>query len=586
MSTGFFNTSAPREKEPSRPRHVNPRTGVEQSWQRASNFAAPLDSPFGLIKHKTRGLIRGLNMRLDLARMLLTGAVTGDKVDEVIATALTAAEDEAKANNGSAVHAALELCDTGKDVPQEYWPHARGYVAELKRWGLRPVAVEQSLLNTRLGAKGKTDRVYVTDSGRYLVGDIKTGSINHPHTMAVQCEVYAGSDFIVHETHVAGRPDVEPIPWKLDQDAALIIHVDPDTGATAVYEVPLRVARWGSALAEQVRAFQRADVLLPYSGAPTGPLAEQLRREAVQAVAAAADVPAELITPPPGVPNAEQVQSAVQDRLLDRPGGIEVDEAGTPVYSAAETAQAGRGTVVAAVNLDQHAKAKNTPAGQPELVSDAPLESMEIEAARKLKIDLDDPKYVRRMLALLVTKNDKAKLQRMLSDLGGTDLAHNRKWLADRIISIQNGNSGARAARPSAEVAQTAEQGVPAGEATPFMLKQIADAATVADLERIRTNIIAMSGEAAWTPAMQDVAVARHAELDTPMLTRPVPPGSPLTRIADAKTTQDLAQVWEDVTRNGAEVDAWTPAYDKAARERGAALQAAAPVNPNPWGSA
>src|SRR5687768_15942069 len=252
MSTGFFNTSAPREKEPSRPRHINPRTGVEQSWQRASNFAAPLDNPFGLKRHHGRQIVRGMNIRNDLARMALTGAIVGEKVDEVVTTALTAAEDEAKANNGSAVHAALELCDTGKDVPEEYWPHAHGYVAELKRWGLRPVAVEQSLLNTRLGAKGKTDRVYVTDSGRYLVGDIKTGSIRHPHTMAVQCEVYAGSDFVIH-------PDgtIEPIPWKLDQDAALIIHVDPDTGASAVYEVPLRVARWGSALAEQVRAFQR-----------------------------------------------------------------------------------------------------------------------------------------------------------------------------------------------------------------------------------------------------------------------------------------------------------------------------------------
>jgi hypothetical protein len=92
-----------------------------------------------------------------------------------------------------------------------------------------------------------------------------------------------------------------------------------------------------------------------------------------------------------------------------------------------------------------------------------------------------------------------------------------------------------------------------------------------------------MSGVAAWTQAMAEVAGARRAELvDTPAL----PAGSPLTRIADAKSTQDLARVWEDVTRNGAEVNAWTPAYDKAAKERGAALQASAPANPNPWGNA
>lgn len=572
MSTGFFNTRPPRESEPSRPKYVNPRTGEVQSWQRASNFAAPLASPFGLITHKTRGLIRGLNMRLDLARMLLTGAVTGDKVDEVIATALTAAEDEAKANNGTAVHAALQLCDTGADVPEEFWPHARGYVAELKRWGLRPVAVEQRILNTRLGATGSFDRVYVTDSGRYLIGDIKTGRVDHAHKFAVQCEVYAGADFIVHENGSAST--AEPIPWKLDQDAALLIHVDPDTGATAVYEVPLRVARWGAALAEQVRAFQRTDILLPYSGAPTGPLAEQLHREAVQSIAAAADVPAELITPPPGVPNAEQVQATMQEALVPTTAGA------APVTPSGVVAPAHvppASTQPAAPSTTP--KSGAVTASPSDIASDAPLEPSEIEAARKLKIELDNPKYVRRMLRLLVTKNDKAKLQRMLSDLGGADLAHNRKWLAERIIAAQDGVGGSAAA-----VAQTVEQGVPAGEATPFLLKQLSEAATLADLDRIHDNIVTQSGARAWTQAMNDVANARAAELVQPL---PAPqPGSPLTRIADAKSTQDLARVWEDVTRNGAEVGAWTPAYDKAAQKRGAELQAATPVNPNPWGTA
>jgi hypothetical protein len=569
MGSGFFNTRPPRESEPSRPKYVNPRTGEVQSWQRASNFAAPLDNPFGLTRHHGRQIVRGFNVRADLARMALTGAIDGDKVDEVITTALTAAESEAKANNGTAVHAALQLCDTGADVPEEYWPHARGYVAELKRWGLRPVAVEQRILNTRLGATGSFDRVYVTDSGRYLIGDIKTGRVDHAHKFAVQCEVYAGADFVVHET--GGASTAEPIPWNLDQDAALLIHVDPDTGATAVYEVPLRVARWGAALAEQVRAFQRTDVLLPYSGAPSGPLAEQLRREAVQA-ADGGTVQHEMRTPAQiGVPNAEPVQQQAQAALVPTTAGAApVTPSGVAAPAHVQPAESSTVPTSGAVTASP---------------SDAPLTEVEIEAARKLKIELDDPVHVRRMLALLVTKNDKAKLQRMLSDLGGTDLAHNRKWLAERIIAAQDGTSGSATA-----VAQTIEQGVPAGEATPFLLKQLADAATVDDIERIRANVISMSGEAAWTSAMNEVAVTRAAELmSTPRSAppdAPLPAGSPLTRIADAKSTQDLARVWEDVTRNGAEVNAWTPAYDKAARERGAALQASAPANPNPWGNA
>lgn len=572
MGTGFFNTPPSRESEPSRPKYINPRTGEVQSWQRASNFAAPLENPFGLTRHHGRQIVRGFNVRADLARMALTGAIDGDKVDEVITTALTAAESEAKANNGTAVHAALGLCDTGADVPEEYWPHARGYVAELKRWGLRPVAVEQRILNTRLGATGSFDRVYVTDSGRYLIGDIKTGRVDHAHKFAVQCEVYAGADFVVHEKPGAA-PITEPLPWPLDQDAALLIHVDPDTGATAVYEVPLRVARWGAALAEQVRAFQRTDVLLPYSGAPSGPLAEQLRREAVH----------EMRTP------AEIGQEADEHNRAQAFGHDQATEASTQipggsvplVPTTAGAAPVTPSGVVAPAHV-QPAESSTAPTSGAATASpsDAPLTEVEIEAARKLKINTTDPvTHVRRMLALLVTKNDKAKLQRMLSDLGGTDLAHNRKWLAERIIAAQDGTGGSATA-----VAQTIEQGVPAGEATPFLLKQLADAATVADIERIHANVVTMSGESAWTPAMQEVAQTRHAELIGPRIDQ-APQGSPLTRIADAKSTQDLARVWEDVTRNGAEVNAWTPAYDKAAKERGAALQASVPANPNPWGN-
>lgn len=561
---GFFAAGPAPEREPSRPKIVDPRTGIERSWQRASNFAAPLESPFGLIKHKTRQLVRGLNRRIDLARMLLTGAVVDEKVDEVIETALSAAEDEAAANNGTAVHAALGLCDLGREVPQEYVHHAQAYVAELRRYGLRPVAVEQRILNTHLGATGTFDRVYVTDSGRYVVGDIKTGSLNYPHKFAVQCVVYADADYII-------GPDgkAEPVPWPIDTNTAVLVHVDPETGATSIYSVPLQVARFGAALAEQVRSFQRMDALLPFAGFPAAALADELRREAVRSIAQAADAPAELVTPPPGVPKAEQVQAAAAQVISD----------------VTESAQ--QSTIVAGVDLAKHAEAAATPAGQPAEVPGNVLSVDEREAALRLKLDLDQPVTdVRRMLELLKPKNDKAKLQRMLSDLGGTDLAHNRKWLAEKIIAVQNANAGAHAARPSAaaEVAQTIEQGVPANEATPFTLKQIADAQSVDDIKRLRDNIIQRSGQAAWTDAMDQVAVKRIGELDPRFAAAPAPETSPLSRIADAQSTQDLARAWNEVTANGSNTAAWTPAYDSAARQRAAEIAAAQQPEVNPWG--
>ena len=581
---GFFATGAAPEREPSRPKFVDPRTGVERSWQRASNFAAPLESPFGLIKHRTRQLVRGLNKRIDLARMLLTGAVVADKADEVIDTALSAAEDEAAANNGTAVHAALGLCDLGREVPQEYQQHAASYVAELRRYGLRPVAVEQRVLNTRLGATGTFDRVYVTDSGRYVIGDIKTGSLSHPHKFAVQCVVYADADYIV-------GPDgkAEPMPWRLDTNTAVLVHVDPETGATSVYGVPLQVARYGASLAEQVRSFQRMDVLVPFAGFPAAALADELRREAVQSVAQAADVPPEPVIASPGVPNAEQVRAAIAPIVANAATAAQQVQTAVAQAISDVTESAQQSTIVAGVDLNKHAEAAATPAGQPPVVSSETLSVDEREAALRLKLDTAAPAdQVRRLLELLKPKNDKAKLQRMLSDLGGTDLAHNRKWLAEKIIAIQNANAGAHAARPSAaaEVAQTIEQGIPADEATPFTLKQISEAQTPGDIQRLYDNITSRSGPAAWTSAMDEVAKRRYAELEAGA---PAPDvvtqTSPLSRIADAKSTQDLAQVWNEVTAGGSNVAAWTPAYDQAARTRAAELAAAQQPNVNPWGA-
>lgn len=578
---GFFATGPAPEREPSRPKFVDPRTGIERSWQRASNFAAPLESPFGLIKHKTRRLIAGLNRRVDLARMLLTGAVMNDKVDEVIDTALSAAEDEAAANNGTAVHAALGLCDLGREVPQEYRQHAASYVAELRRYGLRPVAVEQRVLNTRLSATGTFDRVYVTDSGRYVIGDIKTGSLSHPHKFAVQCVVYADADYII-------GPDgkAEPTPWPLDTNTAVLVHVDPETGATSIYGVPLQVARFGAALAEQVRSFRRMDVLLPFAGFPAAALADELRRDAVQSIAQASDVPAELLTPTPGVPNAEQVRAAIAPIVANAAAAAQQVQAAVAQAISDVTESAQQSTTVAGVDLNKHAAAD-----QPPIVSTGELSAEELSAAARLKLDTTLPaEHTRRLLELLKPKNDKAKLQRMLSDLGGVDLAHNRKWLAERIIELQDASAGTHA--PAAQVAQTIEQGVPANEATPFTLKQIAEAQTPGDIQRLHDNITARSGPAAWTSAMNDVAKRRYAELEggaaQTVIAAPAPDvvtqTSPLSRIADAKSTQDLAQVWIEVTAGGSNVAAWTPAYDQAARARAAELSAAQQPNVNPWG--
>jgi len=258
-SDSFFGSAPIYE---SRPRSVNPRTGKEQSWQRASNYAAPLDNPHGLIKYQLRELVKGLSLRPDLARMLLTGAAIEDngKADEIIAQAHSAVALDAKANNGTAAHAALSRSFLGHTTVGEYMPHVNAFAAELKRNGLTPVATEVKILNTLLGVEGHTDWVVKTADGRYLVLDVKTGKLGDAkRKFAVQCKAYGGADFIDD-----GKNGWIPIPFEIDQTEAILAHLDPETGATALYRVDLVLGLYGATLAQRVRDWHKIEVLSPY----------------------------------------------------------------------------------------------------------------------------------------------------------------------------------------------------------------------------------------------------------------------------------------------------------------------------------
>src|SRR6185312_1280397 len=247
--------------ETSRPRAVNPQTGAEQSWQRASNYAAPLDSPHGLIKWQLRELVKGISLRPDLARMLLTGAAIEDnaKADEIIAAAHATAGIDAKANNGTAVHAALSRSFLGHEVPQEYLPHISAFVAELRRNGLEPVATEVQVLCVKLGVIGHTDWVVRTPDNRHLILDVKTGRLGDGRKFSIQCTAYAAAEHIDD-----GKNGWAPIPFEIDQTEAILAHVDPETGATSLYRVDLVLGLYGATLAERVRDWDKITVLSPY----------------------------------------------------------------------------------------------------------------------------------------------------------------------------------------------------------------------------------------------------------------------------------------------------------------------------------
>lgn len=367
-SDRFFRASA---SDASRPRAVNPQTGVEQSWQRASNYAAPLDNPHGLITWQLRELVKGLSLRPDLARMLLTGAAIEDnaKADEIIASAHAVAATDAKANEGTAVHAALTRSFLGHEVPQEYLPHVRAFAAELQRNGLTPVATEIRTLCVKLGVIGHTDWVVKTADGRYLILDVKTGKLSDARKFAVQCIAYGAAEYIDD-----GNNGWSPIPFMIDQTEAILAHIDPETGATSLYRVDLVLGLYGATLAERVRDWAKIEVLSPYV---------PVHHAVAQKIATAADVP------------VARVIHAVEQARVHPPQAV----AGSPTTAAAAPATPSPATEPAPVHpREQYAHlADVTPEGVL-VVNDVRLDTLARDARHPAEVEACRAEIARRAI--------------------------------------------------------------------------------------------------------------------------------------------------------------------------------------------
>lgn len=622
----------------SRPKAVNPTTGREQSWQTASNYAAPLDNPHGLITWKLRELIKGLSMRPDLARMLLTGAVIDDKdkADDIIAAAHAVAEIDAKANDGTSVHAALSRSFLRLETPEEYSSHIQAFADALRRNGLEPVATEVSLMNTALGSLGHADWIVRTADGRYLVLDVKTGSIRDARKFAVQCKVYAGADFLLPR----GSNTYAPIPWRIDQTEAVLAHVDPSTGATALYRVDLVLGVYGASLAERVRDWGKINVLGPYTPAhpsiPTAGVPHPEHPTVVGSIEVTEPRPASAaaqLSAGPGVtipaemigashPSAEAVvQHAMAAAIREMPGGsqwqdgegmlrkpvdwlqhlgldyaIEADSEGNwarpmtlaefrerypvpPASTASDVVHVERNQAAMAQATHEH----GTHPTASEILSTQGQEALAATVAG-MKAEL--------------MKLDKAALQGEMKRAGGTDLAHNREWLACWIIARRLGeNDAACVAYAKSKgttplgTAVTPENPVPTNvqPAFPgdlsFMLKAIEGAKSEGALLALRDNLVQRRGDQAWTDEMAEAARQKVLTFIAAENNAVSPESRALARVAQATEPQHIAALWHEVTQGGNNEAAWTDAIRQAADARMVEIRTAQGAPPaNPYG--
>lgn len=596
-SDSFFGSAKSAEDSASRPRAVNPKTGQVQDWQRASNYAAPLDNPHGLIKWKMRELIKGISLRPDLARMLLTGAAIEDnaKADEIIATAHAAVAIDAKANEGTAVHAALSRSFLGQQVQPEYSQHVQAFAAELQRNGLTPVATELTLLNTTLDGLGHVDWVVRTADGRHLVLDVKTGKLGDAkRKFAVQCKVYAGADYALRLSP-ANSP--EPIPFTIDQTEAILAHVDPHTGATALYRVDLVLGFYGATLAERVRDWHKIEVLSPYT-----PVHPSIPVTGAQVVG----------TPVVSEPRPASVQQAIGSQAelaaaahVVAPDGTLIKDRNGVDFVCRFDGKAASAHPITTPGAFQCStpEPKNDVTGHtctyvgdpscPECakqVAALPVTNQPgpIAHGQALNATIEDE-----LTELLQAKNTKPVLQQVAKGLGLSDLAHDRKWLALWIIATRRGadnpsatlfakSKGTKGFGGAASFSATPVDTEPSAEQdVSFLFKSIAGASSEGALVALMNNVISRKGDQAWTDELAEAARLRSMEL------RAVSPVNPhahvLAAIAAATEPQHIALMWSETTLGGSAPENWTPEFKKAADDRLAVIhqnQGAPPANP------
>jgi len=247
-----------------RPLIAPPDGGKPVPYVRASSLAKILDDKTALTKWKQRQVVIGLGKRPDLAAV--ASAVSGDdrKLDEIVETAMTAAESERAANIGTALHALSEQVDDGVEpatLPAQFHGDLYAYRAAME--GLGIVAKEMFVVCDEVQSAGTFDRLVRLPDGRVLIADIKTGrhEPKYPHSAATQMAIYSRGHLYSPEKGRVGHLPALGV----DQQHGLLIHLPAGTGTCDLYLLDLSVGWALAQTAVAVRGAFKGKPITPYS---------------------------------------------------------------------------------------------------------------------------------------------------------------------------------------------------------------------------------------------------------------------------------------------------------------------------------
>ena len=238
------NAEIPRDRW-GRPMILPPKGTKRIAYRRTTTFVGCLDDTNGLMKWMSRQVAYGMGQRKDLV-LAAAAADPADKkkIGEIADKAAEHAKGVAgdAAETGTALHSLTERIDRGGPlgvIPQEYQADIDAYQKATE--AIKYLGIETFRVHDDWKVAGTADRIGIF-KGRPMIMDIKTGSVDYPHKMAMQLAMYAHSVPYDIATDRRGV-DLEPV----DQNYGIIIHLPAGQGRCDLYEIDIAKG-WGACL--------------------------------------------------------------------------------------------------------------------------------------------------------------------------------------------------------------------------------------------------------------------------------------------------------------------------------------------------
>jgi hypothetical protein len=266
VTENFENVELPRDRF-GRPMVMDPKGKKRTAYRRCTTFVGCLDDMNGLMNWKARQVAYGMGQRNDLV-LAAAASQPADKkkLGEIAEKASEAAKSGAAADIGTALHAFTERIDRGQplgNVPAEHQADIDAYRQATET--IEYLDIETFRVHDDWQVAGTADRIGRLH-GRTMIMDIKTGSIDYPHKMAMQLAMYARSLPYDIATDKRGTD-----PERIDLNYGVIIHLPAGQGICNLYEIDIAKG-WGACLiAKQVWGWRGTKELTRLIEGPPGP---------------------------------------------------------------------------------------------------------------------------------------------------------------------------------------------------------------------------------------------------------------------------------------------------------------------------